>query len=231
MAAPLSESERNALLHKHIGLVQKIARTLLHDQPAWVRFDDLLGAGQEGLVDAARRYDPDRGAAFSTYAYYRVRGAMLDHVREVTSRDPIARTRAIAHAAVDDLMESRAGDHDLAAITPQAAATLLASTLQEAATAFALGELAAVTRPVEGEDPETVATRRETGTRLVEAIDALPERERDILRGVYVEGLTIEQSGASQGLTKGWSSRLHARALAMLREALAGMEAHLGVEG
>ncbi|MEZ4391133.1 MAG: sigma-70 family RNA polymerase sigma factor [Polyangiales bacterium] len=231
MAAALSESERNALLHKHLGLVQKIARTLLHDQPAWVRFDDLLGAGQEGLVDASRRYDPERGASFSTYAYYRVRGAMLDHVRDVTSRDPIARTRAIAQAAVDDLIETRAGDHDLAAITPQAAATLLASTLHEAATAFALGELAAETGPVAGEDPETVATRRETSARLVDAIDALPERERDILRGVYVEGLTIEQSGASQGLTKGWASRLHARALAMLREALAGMEAHLGVEG
>lgn len=212
-------------------MVQKIAKAILREQPTWVRLDDLVGAGQEGLLDASRRFEPDRGASFSTYAHYRVRGAMLDHVREVTMRDPISRARAAAQSAVDDLMETLAGDHDLAGASPEAAATLLASTLQEAAMAFALGELALAAGPEAGEDPETQATRMETSTKLVEAIDALPGRERDILRGVYVEGLTIEQSGATQGLTKGWASRLHARALGMLREALTEMEAHLGVGG
>lgn len=230
MASTLTESARTELARGHVGLVQKVARTILREQPTWVRLDDLVGAGHEGLLDAARRFDPDRGASFSTYAYYRVRGAMLDWVRETASHDPITRVRAAAHAAVDDLMETVAGEHDLSSATPEVAISLLTSTLQEAAAAFALAELAAETRPTLGEDPETLAARSETGSLLVRAIDALPERERDILRGVYVDGKTIEQSGAEHGLTKGWASRLHARALTLLRGALDGMEEHLGAE-
>lgn len=230
MSGALSESEQSAMVTRHVRLVQRIARMILHDQPTWVRLDDLLGAGQEGLLDAARRYDPAKGAAFSTYAHYRIRGAMLDFVREVAVRDPIARARASAMAAVDDMLQTVAGDTDVAAARPDAAASMLASTLFDAASALALGELAAETRPEVGEDPETAAARRETGARLVAAIDALPARERDILRGVYVQGLTIEQSGEALGLTKGWASRLHARALRLMRESLVGLEGHLGAE-
>lgn len=230
MSGALSESEQSAIVTRHVGLVHKVARAILHDQPTWVRLEDLLGAGQEGLLDAARRYDPAKGAAFSTYAYYRVRGAMLDFVREVASRDPVARARAQAAAAVDDMLQTVAGDTDLATARPDAAASMLASTLFDAASAFALGEIAAETRPVTSEDPETAAARRETGAMLLRAIESLPDRERDILRGVYVDGLTIEQSGEAMGLTKSWSSRLHARALGMMREALAALEPHLGAE-
>jgi RNA polymerase sigma factor FliA len=201
------------------------------DMPTWVRVDDLVGPGHEGLVDAARRFDPERGSSFRNYAYYRVRGTMIDWVRDAAANDPVARARAAAHAAVDDLLQTLAGEHDLAAVSADGAAAMLASALQEAATAYALAELADETRAQPREDPETATARRETGSVLERAVDALPERERGILRGVYFDGRTIEQSGAEMGLTKGWASRLHARALAMLREALAEMEGHLGAEG
>jgi RNA polymerase sigma factor for flagellar operon FliA len=231
MAPRLTESERDELVRGHVEMVSRIARVVQRDMPTWVRVDDLVGPGHEGLVDAARRFDPERGSSFRNYAYYRVRGTMIDWVRDAAANDPVARARAAAHAAVDDLLQTLAGEHDLAAVSADGAAAMLASALQEAATAYALAELADETRAQPREDPETATARRETGSVLERAVDALPERERGILRGVYFDGRTIEQSGAEMGLTKGWASRLHARALAMLREALAEMEGHLGAEG
>ncbi|MFO0624792.1 MAG: sigma-70 family RNA polymerase sigma factor [Polyangiales bacterium] len=231
MAPRLTESARDELVRGHVEMVPRIARKVHREMPAWVRVEDLVGAGHEGLLDAARRFDPDRGAPFHHYAYYRVRGSRIDWVRQAASHDPVARARTHAHAAVDDLLQTVAGEHDLAAVSPEGAASLLVSALQEAATAYALAEIAEETRAQPGEDPEAAAARRETGTVLARAVDGLPARERDILRGVYFDGRTIEQSGAEMGLTKGWASRLHARALALLRAALAEMEAHLGAEG
>lgn len=231
MAPRLTESERDELVRGHVEMVSRIARAVHRDMPTWVRVDDLVGPGHEGLVDAARRFDPERGSSFRNYAYYRVRGTMIDWVRNAAAHDPVTRARASAHAAVDDLMQTLAGEHDLAAVSADGAAAMLASALQEAATAYALAELADETRAQPREDPETATARRETGSVLERAVEALPERERGILRGVYFDGRTIEQSGAALGLTKGWASRLHARALAMLREALAEMETHLGAEG
>lgn len=231
MAPRLTESERDELVRGHVEMVPRIARAVHRDMPTWVRVDDLVGAGHEGLLDAARRFDPERGSSFNNYAYYRVRGTMIDWVRQAAAHDPVTRTRAAAHAAVDDLMQTLAGEHDLAAVTADGAAAMLASTLQEAAAAFALAELATETQPEVREDPEAAVARRETGEALARAVDGLPERERGILRGVYFDGRTIEQSGAALGLSKGWASRLHARALALLREALAEMESHLGTEG
>lgn len=231
MAPRLTESERDELVRGHLDMVPRIARKIQRDMPSWVRLDDLVGAGQEGLLDAARRFDPARGSSFNNYAYYRVRGTMIDWVRDAASHDPVARARATAHAAVDDMLETLAGEHDLAAMSADVAAAMLTATLQEAATAYALAELADETRAQPREDPEAATARRETGSVLARAVDALPERERGILRGVYFDGRTIEQSGAALGLTKGWASRLHARALALLREALAEMESHLGAEG
>jgi len=69
-----------SLVSSHLGLAQSLAGRV-HRQLPFVEFDDLLAAGVEGLLQAARRYDPSHGHAFSTFAYYRVRGAIYDSIR------------------------------------------------------------------------------------------------------------------------------------------------------
>ena len=73
--------DRDELLRRHEPLVTRSAQRLLARLPGNVQCDDLIQAGLMALLEVAHRYDPDRGASFETYAAIRVRGAMLDEVR------------------------------------------------------------------------------------------------------------------------------------------------------
>ena len=93
---PSSKVEINQLVEKHLSLVQAIARKVKKTLNASIDVDDLVGYGSKGLVEAAERFDPRHGVAFSTFAYYRIRGAMYDGLRSMGwySRADYARYRA-----------------------------------------------------------------------------------------------------------------------------------------
>jgi RNA polymerase sigma factor for flagellar operon FliA len=218
----LSVPERDALLQKHLGFVQRLARALARDLPSSVTIEDLVSAGNVGLLAAAERFDPTRGASFTTFAYYRVRGSMYDAVRQSAGQDPRYRARVAAQAAVDDLVEATLGTRPHTQADPQAEAALaLAGALEEMATVFTMAEYAEALAPEPlSEDPETVAAAREGLAQARAAMGRMPSREREMLEGVYFQHLTIEEAGQRLGLTKGWASRLHARALKLLGRAV-----------
>jgi RNA polymerase sigma factor for flagellar operon FliA len=84
------------LVHQHLHLVRIIARRVRRELDGRIDLEDLEGHGTEGLLQAARRYDPRRGASFATFAGHRIRGAMLDAVRALGrySRREVAAYRA-----------------------------------------------------------------------------------------------------------------------------------------
>src|SRR5205823_10191728 len=71
------------LVFSHQGLVRAIARGIHRSFPSYIDLDDLIGYGQLGLTQAARDFDPERGIQFSTFAYYRIRGAILDGANQM----------------------------------------------------------------------------------------------------------------------------------------------------
>lgn len=224
--------EREALILAHLGYARYLAAEIARELPPWVPFEDIAAAAQEGLVRAAERYDPARGTKFRTYAYYRVRGAVFDHIREAMAESPHHRARVAAQAAVDDLVESTLGARPPAASEGAAArdeaAQALAGLLEEAATALSLAEIAAATTPAPvAPEADAAAERAETHGQLRGALARLPASERRLLEGVYFRGLTIEQAGKGIGVTKGWASRLHARGIALLRDMLGDLEGAL----
>ncbi len=222
--AATSDKDRAALIEKTLPYARRLALQALRDLPRGVPVDDIVSAANAGLVDAAQRYDATRGAQFTTFAHYRIRGAILDYVRDVASDHPVYRARAAAEAAVDSLVEQRLGNAPAPASQADAAQQL-ASIVGEIATTCTLAEIAAQTAPVTAPDPESALQHTELSTRFVEAIAKLPERERRVVQSVYFEAQTIEQAGRAMGLSKSWASRLHARAIALLRaelEALGG---------
>lgn len=228
--ATLTPAERDALIREHVPYAQRIAEHVARDLPRWVPFGDLLSAAHEGLLNAADRFDPDRGAAFTTFAYYRIRGAVYDSVRRTLATDPYHRARAAAQAAVDDLLESAQPNLPKSLADPRAAAaSALAGILEDAATSFTLGEIGAAANaaPPPESDPERGTSQGETHAGLRRAMTRLPERERTMIDGVYFQNLTIEQAGATMGLTKSWASRLHARALTLMRDAIGAEVEHL----
>ena len=86
MSPPLSD-EQAARVARHTDLVKRIARSI-HFQIGQLDVDELASVGNEALVGAAMRYDPSSGASFSTYAHYRIRGAMIDAIRSAVPTLP-----------------------------------------------------------------------------------------------------------------------------------------------
>lgn len=214
------DDERARHIAEGLPLVRAVAKRVAGALPPHASLEDLVAAGHAGLVEAADRYDPARGARFTTFAYYRVRGAIFDHVR-ATCRDDVAlRARAHAEAAVDALVTERLGDAP-APESPAAAAAALGDLLGEITAAFSLAEIVAATAPAAPPDPEELTLRAEQGAHLEAALGRLPDLERSLLQRVYVEGLSVAEAGEALGISRSWSGRLHARALAVLRDALA----------
>jgi RNA polymerase sigma factor for flagellar operon FliA len=80
---------REAAIVQHLTHVHALAKRLRSHVPPCVTLDDLIGAGTIGLIQAVDRFQPSRGLQFATYAKHRIRGAMLDFLRE---EDPLSRT-------------------------------------------------------------------------------------------------------------------------------------------
>ena len=90
----------NDLVVLHEPLVKRIAYHLMSRLPASVQADDLIQAGMIGLIEASRKFDPEQGASFETYAGIRIRGSMLDEIRRTdwTPRSVHRKAREVAEA-------------------------------------------------------------------------------------------------------------------------------------
>lgn len=208
--------ENQELVTQHQALVHSIAKKVKGQMPQVIEYEELVSYGQEGLIQAARRFDPERGAVFSTFAYYRIRGAMFDGVRRM---GPMVRlsTRARFEEKADQYLEQRSTEP--APNTAVDAAERLSSMISDLAVAYVMasekiGESADHTTP----DPAEVTEAREGISLIRERLSHLPDKEKDLLRLMYFEDYTMQAAAEELGISKGWASRLHTRALAKLRK-------------
>ncbi len=182
--------------------------------------DELVSFGLEGLLAAARTFDPTLNVPFRRWANYRVRGAVLDGVRKssLLPRSVYARLRAMEGA--NHAAEAAAEDGSAAPpATAEDADARLGTYLAGIATAVAVGLLAT---PVDGTtgdsvDPtpaaDDVIGRAETMAAVREAVATLPEPERHIVQRHYFDDISLDDAAREVGLSKSWGSRLHGRAI------------------
>ncbi len=219
----------NALAEEHLGLVKAIASRVVGFAPSDADFDDLVAFGHQGLVQAARRYDPERGAAFSTFAYYRIRGAMFDGLRKMGLRGPAARRAAFERRA-DEVLEQLSSEPSPP--TAVAAAERLAETVADLAVAYVVSSKAIDEAPdTETPDPEAAVERSEALAAVTEGLAALPEPERRLIDLMYFQGLGLVETAERLGISRGWASKLHVRVLGRLRVLAEGGEAGPGPPG
>lgn len=222
-------SEKAEILERYrsaADLVATLARQVRRTVGPAVGVAELISCGNEGLLDAARRFDPKRKVPFRHYAYLRVRGAILDGVRAIMPlpRRTWAKLRALD--AGQRVSQSRIEDDSGALPPPDAGAAeaALEEHLAAVTTAMAMGMLA---RPAKGEcyetisssdleDPEQVALRAEFERQIDYAIMALPSVEGLLVRRHYLEGQRFDEIARDLGLSKSWASRLHRRAMERL---------------
>jgi RNA polymerase sigma factor for flagellar operon FliA len=231
---------RDALLRDNLSLVHHVARQLARGLAADADVDELVSAGTMGLMSALESFDLGRGLAFSTFAVPRIRGAILDELRRqdhvprsvrrktrsiATARETLTRTlgrspelnelattlgvdaetlwrwQADVEGAVHMPLDRSATDHDGASVTP---GDVLGS-----------GE----------ELTDDRLAREEEVALLREALLGLKDQERTVLSLYYFEELKAREIAEVLGVSESRISQIRSKALALLREVLAPLQA------
>ena len=211
--------EERQLVEQYEGLVRNIAIKTRDQLSLPCEIDDLIGFGFRGLLEAKVRFDPTQGVQFKTFAYYRIRGAIIDGVRKMADLPRRAFARIRAAQALDAECESSG---KIRVAVEQARTDLYASlegvdaVLSRVVTAYSLGNILDLEEE-KVETPEEQAIVNDLKQVALGALDRLPNRERALVRGVYLEDRTIDEVARELGISKSWASRVHGKALDSLR--------------
>lgn len=204
------------------GFVRSIANRVKNELDLNCEIDDLVAWGFQGLLEARSRYDAGRNVQFNTFAYYRVRGAVIDGVRKMAYLSRRAhQLRKFAETA-DDVLEqesaARAASPEVRADV-QATVQAIDDVLGKLTASFVIASLgqdqASAPAP-----PDEQMIHVEDGERVRRALAKLPEREHKVVRELYFEGRLLDDIARDLGVSKSWASRIHTKALGMLRVAL-----------
>jgi RNA polymerase sigma factor for flagellar operon FliA len=208
----MSEQPIN-LMDAYIGLVKALAWKIHQQLPPSVELDDLVGYGCVGLAEAARSFDGTRGLKFSTFAFYRVRGAILDGLSQMAwfRRDKFE-GRAYRHTPDEGDTGDNPSPDEVAEDRGPARTRWAKKAMLQLDQAGKEGSLADSVADYRGGNADRVADA-EVQARVRELVDALPKAAAELLRATYYEGLTLKDAAARLGRDKSWASRLHARTL------------------
>jgi len=230
----VDDRERARLVEDNVELARKAAGVIYPRVRAHVSFEELVSLANAGLAEAAARFDPDRGVAFTSFAWYRCYGAVLDGLRRAASLPRREWAKLVALRGAAEYLEQRAerevGARATGAPPPDAREALLAirNALAAIKTIYMTSLETLVDQEAEPPGPaqelaEDIDTLR-MSRRIRRAIGALPDKERELLKKHYFEGKDLDEAGSELGISKSWASRLHARAVERLREAVGGGE-------
>jgi RNA polymerase sigma factor for flagellar operon FliA len=229
--AAATELGRNELLTELMPLVKRMALKMRERLPAHIQVDDLVGAGALGLVDAVRKFDPRKRVKIEKYAKLRIRGAMLDGLRDldVASRDLRKKSKKVerVYRELEAKLARPVTDEEMA----QALQLSLAEWHETTAQLQALGVewlrpmvLGGVKRVREeslvAENQKSqfdLCYSRERKEILGVALACLSARDRMIIKLYYDEGRTMKQIAHKLGIDESRISQLHSAALVRLR--------------
>ncbi|MGH9573454.1 MAG: FliA/WhiG family RNA polymerase sigma factor [Candidatus Acidiferrales bacterium] len=230
-ATQMDEGRREQILLEHLPQVQYIARRIHDRLPPQVLLEDLVHAGIIGLIDAVKKYDPGKNVQLKHYAEFRIRGAILDSLRQVDWSPRALRRQARRLEQAILSCKAKLGRDPT---EPEIAGELQMSLedlqrLLGDLRGLDVGSLQADTgegaedeglqhrAEREEENPYHQALRSEMNGLLETAIGELPDRERQVLALYHFEELTMKEVGEVLGIGESRVSQIHTAALLRLR--------------
>jgi len=226
------QAMRDQIVLEHMALVKAIAIRVHENLPVHVDLDDLVHAGVLGLFDAVDKYQPEKKVAFHSYAKHRIKGAILDSLRQLdwASRDLRRRQKQID--AVSRELAHRLGrnptDTEVAeqmGVDPQRWHRMLMEVRS-------LGTVSASAGPDDERDraqefaatpelePDQMCARRQLRSRLASAMKTLPARYRKVVHLYYSNDMTMKEIGEVLGVNESRVSQIHKNALQKMAVAL-----------
>jgi RNA polymerase sigma factor for flagellar operon FliA len=216
-----------------LPFVEALARRMAASMPHSIDIGDLVQDGVIGLIDAANRFDEDRGIKFETFAERRVRGAMIDALRKDAWPRGVRRQRRELEAAREELRRELGCEPSLADLAAKVGSdekrlsrTIVRINTIESTSPLAAAEhadeatLPAALLPSEPDRPDHAYEKVEVRGRVRSAIESLPWRERKVIGLYYYGEVTMKQIGLEIGVNESRVSQLHARAIRRLKDAL-----------
>ena len=232
--ADRTKDGRDALIAFYIPYVRYICGRMAIELPTHLREDDIVSSGIEGLIDAVDRFDPSQDVQFRTYAFNRIRGAVYDELRRLDWAPRSLRRRAREIEAVESELQQKHGrkvsPEEIAEAmhVPEEEITYVFSNVKATAI-MSLDEVISDARGTDGDvrlmdtvadprspNPKRILEARELKEALVQAITALPEKEKKVMVLYYYENLTLKEVGAVLDVTESRVSQIHADAVARI---------------
>ncbi|HEX3685838.1 MAG TPA: FliA/WhiG family RNA polymerase sigma factor [Bryobacteraceae bacterium] len=226
-------SRRDQLIIEHLSLVTAIAAHIQRSLPVHVELDDLVHAGTMGLVDAASKYRDDKEVAFPTYAKYRIRGAILDSLRQLdwASRDLRKRYKQMETVTRDltTSLQRTPTDTEVAGAMGLNARRWQALMVDFRSLGIAATQIRAADRDEQyapetpcpsAQAPDRVLARSEMREKLGSAMKTLPERYQQVVQLYYGREMTMKEIGDVLGVNESRVSQMHKTALERMQTAL-----------
>jgi RNA polymerase sigma factor for flagellar operon FliA len=215
-AVGMTAEKREELIVSTLPLIKHIAHKVMMRLPATIEMHDLVNAGVLGLLDAVDKFEPERGVKFKTYAEVRIRGTILDSLRDLDWAPRSLRKKSKDLERVYVELGQKLGRP----ATDEEASAALGGNLEEFH-ALVKGEGKINYYPDDGtNDPYIRFETNELTSILGEAIDSLPERERLVLSLYYYEEFTMKEIGTLLGVNESRVSQIHTKATIRLRTKL-----------
>lgn len=226
-----SPAIREQLIVEYAGLVKIVAGRLGMYLGYTIEYDDLVGYGIFGLIDAIDKFELTKGVKFETYASLRIRGSILDQIRKM---DWIPRTLRQKQKKLETAIRDLETKYGRQASNDELADELgvTVEELEELVNQTQIANLVSLDEYLEQgsdvrveygntprfEEPEMIVERQELKKILAEAIDSLTENEQKVIAFYYFEELTLKEISKILEVSESRVSQLHTKALRKMRE-------------
>ncbi len=233
-----SKLDRDGIVIENMSLVRAIAIRVHETLPVHIDLDDLIHAGLLGLIDAAEKYDGRQEVAFASYAKHRIKGAILDSLRQLdwASRDLRKRHKQLEQVSreLTETLQAAPSDADIA----EKMGVGVERWRRMAIELRMIGLVSASPHPSDEDQsmldfpakpdlqPDRILEHREMGKALQAAIETLPERYQKVVVLYYTREMTMKEIGGILGINESRVSQIHKIALGKMASALqsAGIE-------